>query len=86
MWQTVCFLVLGVAGVHGHGSHDNQEPIAGPHKSLWYNTLPGDGGTQVWYLVRRECVNHALIFAGRFRILGHLDIWSTSIPPLSSKR
>jgi agmatinase len=31
-----------------HGNHDHdQTPIAGPHKSLWYNTLPGDGGTQV---------------------------------------
>ena len=28
--------------VHAH----DQEPLAGPHKSLWYNTLPGDGGTQ----------------------------------------
>ncbi|MCJ1429266.1 hypothetical protein MMC29_007179 [Sticta canariensis] len=25
---------------------DHQKPIAGPHKSLWYNALPGDGGTQ----------------------------------------
>ena len=31
----------------GHGDHDHQVPISGPHKSLWYNTLPGDGGTQV---------------------------------------
>jgi agmatinase len=31
---------------HGDHGHD-QTPIAGPHKSLWYNTLPGDGGTQV---------------------------------------
>ena len=30
-----------------HGDHDDQTPISGPHKSLWYNTLPGDGGTQV---------------------------------------
>ncbi|KAI9055144.1 hypothetical protein LZ554_000108 [Drepanopeziza brunnea f. sp. 'monogermtubi'] len=29
-----------------HGDHANQIPIAGPHKALWYNTLPGDGGTQ----------------------------------------
>ena len=29
-------------------AHDdrNQKPIAGPHQSLWYNALPGDGGTQ----------------------------------------
>ncbi|MCJ1366271.1 hypothetical protein MMC16_005399 [Acarospora aff. strigata] len=31
--------------VLAHADHD-QTPIAGPHKSLWYNTIPGDGGTQ----------------------------------------
>ncbi len=42
---------LGVAfaaAAAAHGDH-TQEPIAGPHKSLWYNTLPGDGGTQVHF-------------------------------------
>jgi agmatinase len=40
-------VVFGLAAlVAGHGAHD-QTPIEGPHKSLWYNTLPGDGGTQV---------------------------------------
>ncbi|TGO61183.1 hypothetical protein BCON_0029g00240 [Botryotinia convoluta] len=34
------------ASALAHGDHENQVPIAGPHKSLWYNTLPGDGGTQ----------------------------------------
>merc|ERR1712000_475926 len=34
-----------VAAVNAHGNH--QETLKeGPHKSLWYNTLPGDGGTQ----------------------------------------
>lgn len=33
--------------VLSHGDHESQIPIAGPHKALWYNTLPGDGGTQV---------------------------------------
>ena len=28
---------------------DDQKPIAGPHKGLWYNALPGDGGTQAIY-------------------------------------
>ena len=28
-----------------HAGHE-QKTIAGPHQSLWYNTLPGDGGTQ----------------------------------------
>jgi agmatinase len=36
-----------VVAVIGHGDQAGQFPIAGPHKSLWYNTLPGDGGTQV---------------------------------------
>jgi agmatinase len=30
-----------------HGDHAAQTPIAGPLQALWYNTLPGDGGTQV---------------------------------------
>jgi agmatinase len=44
----VTFALLSIAAVaiahidHGH----DQEPIAGPHGGLWYNTLPGDGGTQ----------------------------------------
>lgn len=34
-----------VAAANAHGNH--QETLKeGPHKSLWYNTLPGDGGTQ----------------------------------------
>lgn len=44
-------LVLCAAGfataVVAHADH--QKPIAGPHKSLWYNALPGDGGTQVFW-------------------------------------
>jgi hypothetical protein len=35
------------ASALAHGDHEHQIPIAGPHKALWYNTLPGDGGTQV---------------------------------------
>ncbi|KAK1995472.1 agmatinase 1 [Colletotrichum falcatum] len=34
------------ATVYGHGDHGAQKSIAGPHQSLWYNNLPGDGGTQ----------------------------------------
>lgn len=40
-------IVALTAAVKAHGDHE-QEPMAGPHKSLWYNTLPGDGGTQVF--------------------------------------
>ncbi|MCJ1302794.1 hypothetical protein MMC08_005599 [Hypocenomyce scalaris] len=38
-------LFAGLITAHDSHAHD-QEPIAGPHKSLWYNALPGDGGTQ----------------------------------------
>ena len=33
--------------VVAHSDHGNEQTKIGPHKSLWYNTLPGDGGTQV---------------------------------------
>jgi agmatinase len=44
--------ILGfAAAVAAHGDHDHdQEPMSGPHGSLWYNTLPGDGGTQVCFV------------------------------------
>ncbi|KAK9415371.1 putative Agmatinase 1 [Seiridium cardinale] len=39
-------LALGFAAVAAaHGDHD-QKSLSGPHESLWYNNLPGDGGTQ----------------------------------------
>ncbi|KAI0098895.1 arginase family-domain-containing protein [Nemania sp. FL0031] len=39
--------VLGVVtSVAGHDVSNKQTVLSGPHKSLWYNTLPGDGGTQ----------------------------------------
>ncbi|KAK3491399.1 arginase family-domain-containing protein [Neurospora crassa] len=40
------FIVSCLAAVAAaHGDHD-QKVVAGPHQGLWYNTLPGDGGTQ----------------------------------------
>lgn len=40
------FLVLG--GLTGaHETHAQSPIVAGPHRGFWYNTLPGDGGTQV---------------------------------------
>lgn len=40
---------LALAGLAiAHGNHQ-QVPMSGPHKQLWYNTLPGDGGTQVCF-------------------------------------
>lgn len=48
--------LLATAGCAlAHGDHDHEQtPISGPHKSLWYNTLPGDGGTQVRNNTRRS--------------------------------
>lgn len=42
-------ILAAVAAVVVAHDHHDQTPIAGPHKSLWYNTLPGDGGTQVYF-------------------------------------
>ncbi|KAK7931166.1 hypothetical protein PG985_001878 [Apiospora marii] len=40
-------LALGLAAVtSAHGTHDQKPLKAGPHKGLWYNNLPGDGGKQ----------------------------------------
>ena len=46
--KLLCIAALAILAC-AHDDH-NQKPIAGPHKSLWYNsmkTIPGDGGTQV---------------------------------------
>lgn len=51
MLKLALVAVAGLAaGVLGHGDRNDEKPIAGPHKSLWYNTLPGDGGTQVCFI------------------------------------
>ncbi|EYE91750.1 agmatinase [Aspergillus ruber CBS 135680] len=41
--KTTLFAFAALAAAHGD---HRQEPFAGPHKGLWYNTIPGDGGTQ----------------------------------------
>lgn len=46
MYTSLLTLVALSAIASAHGNHD-QSPVTGPHKQLWYNTLPGDGGTQV---------------------------------------
>ncbi len=48
MLSSLVVVTACAAAAFAHADHD-QTPIAGPHKSLWYNTLPGDGGTQVGY-------------------------------------
>lgn len=53
-------LSLGYASVvMAHAGHE-QEPISGPHQSLWYSTLPGDGGTQVGIQTTRESTGKLL--------------------------
>lgn len=43
----LCLATFATA-VFAHSGHSiDQEPLAGPYEKLWYNTLPGDGGTQV---------------------------------------
>jgi agmatinase len=51
MLTTVLAVAFLAADALAHGDHADQVPIAGPHKSIWYNTLPGDGGTQVCQLI-----------------------------------
>jgi agmatinase len=46
MSSLVLSLVSFAAVVAAHGNHA-QQPVSGPHRGLWYNTIPGDGGTQV---------------------------------------
>ncbi|KAI9693458.1 MAG: hypothetical protein M1820_009251 [Bogoriella megaspora] len=43
-----------------HSSHDQTPIQQGPHKSLWYNTLPGDGGTQERPSIRAHLIGQAL--------------------------
>src|SRR4051794_29819699 len=51
MITSFAIIVAGLAiGTLGHADHENQTPMSGPHKGLWYNTLPGDGGTQVCHI------------------------------------
>ena len=47
MFSKSSLFAVIVAVATAHGVHEDQSPILGPHESLWYNTLPGDGGTQV---------------------------------------
>ncbi len=45
MWTI--FAVFGLlTSVAGHDPESSQNTLPGPYRSLWYNTLPGDGGTQ----------------------------------------
>ncbi|KAI0012592.1 agmatinase 1 [Xylariaceae sp. FL0662B] len=43
---TPLLAIVYIAVAAGHDGHSDQKSLSGPHQSLWYNTLPGDGGTQ----------------------------------------
>ncbi|XXH05288.1 hypothetical protein Hte_011713 [Hypoxylon texense] len=45
MLSTAVLALSWASTVIAHAGHD-QKPISGPHQSLWYQTLPGDGGKQ----------------------------------------
>lgn len=76
-------LLSFAAAVAAHGDHD-QEPLAGPHESLWYNTLPGDGGTQVRNSIPVNDVAVGInVDIGRLRLLRNFHIRSSQVPPVS---
>ena len=74
--------IAALATIAGAHSDHEQKPIAGPHKSLWYNTfdnIPGDGGTQV-SSVLSSGVNGLIVTAsGRFRLFWHLHLRASAI-------
>ncbi|KAJ9165424.1 Agmatinase 1 [Coniochaeta hoffmannii] len=43
--SVLALCLTALAAAHGD-HHEDQTPIAGPLQALWYNRLPGDGGTQ----------------------------------------
>ncbi|KAF2157055.1 Arginase/deacetylase [Myriangium duriaei CBS 260.36] len=47
MYTFLTSAIAFAAVAAGHGDYGKeQEPLNGPYQGLWYNTLPGDGGTQ----------------------------------------
>ena len=83
LFQTATLLALATL-VLGHGDHDHQAPISGPHKSLWYNTIPGDGGTQVRRLPQLPglMINQR---TGGLRLLRYLDLWPIALLSMPSE-
>lgn len=43
---TLLSWALLASSVTAHGNHEQTTLSSGPHQSLWFNNLPGDGGTQ----------------------------------------
>lgn len=61
-------LALGWAALaSAHDHTENQVPLAGPLESVWYNTLPGDGGTQVRSVFKGTTCNAVSLLTSRDR-------------------
>jgi hypothetical protein len=88
MLSTALTVALLAVGVIAHGDHAEQKPVAGPHKSLWYNTLPGDGGTQVCQLAEMQVVTVKANFfsQGRLGLFWYLNIRPPAIFPMPRER
>lgn len=44
--SVLALCLAALAAAHGDHHGEDQTPISGPLQALWYNRLPGDGGTQ----------------------------------------
>lgn len=81
-------LLTFAVAVSAHGDHGyDQEPLAGPHGGLWYNTLPGDGGTQVL----GPCLLLIIVLAtdfsvGRFDLQWHIHVRPSAVSPLPQQQ
>lgn len=95
MYTSLLTLVAFSAIASAHGNHD-QSPVTGPHKQLWYNTLPGDGGTQVCISMLLVVFDNVVVigildfilsarYLGRLRLLWNLNIWTPPLLPMSGK-
>lgn len=73
--------LVGSAWCH---AHHEQTPIEGPLQGLWYNTLPGDGGTQVFVGTLDLWI--WLTSVGGLRLLWNQYLWQTPILALPSDR
>lgn len=83
------FLAGLAATAAAHSGHKNQKSMSGPHQSLWYNRLPGDGGTQVCCSTSPALrhlsqwpTGHLHVDPGRLRLLGHHHLRPSSLPEL----
>lgn len=73
-----------VGTAYSHGNHE-QTPIEGPLQGLWYNTLPGDGGTQVLNEALGLRVLELMIVGG-LCFLWNQYFWSTPVLSLFGDR